>query len=115
MSLVDKDTNALDDKKEVVVTIPLLEKKLSTTEKVTKSDEVHKRTENITTGEEVVKGNDEVQKGTEKITTNVEVDKGTEKLEYTKDAVVTIRRKDSDKFEGHSKGSTGWFNIDHEF
>ena len=54
MSLVDKDTNALDDKKEVVVTIPLLEKKLSTTEKVTKSDEVHKRTENITTGEEVV-------------------------------------------------------------
>ena len=49
------------------------------------------------------------------ITTNEEVDKGTEKLEYMREAVVTIRRKDSDKFEGHSKGSTGWFNIDHEF
>ena len=32
-----------------------------------------------------------------------------------KEAVVTIRRKDSDKFEGQSKGSTGWFNLDHEF
>ena len=32
-----------------------------------------------------------------------------------KEAVVTIRRKDSYKFEGKSKGYTGWFNIDHEF
>ena len=32
-----------------------------------------------------------------------------------KEAVVTIRRKDSDKFEGRSKGSTGWFNLDNEF
>ena len=31
-----------------------------------------------------------------------------------KKAVFTIRRKDSDKFEGQYKGSTGWFNIDHE-
>ena len=31
------------------------------------------------------------------------------------EAVVTISRKDSDKFEGHSKVSTGWFNPDHEF
>ena len=29
--------------------------------------------------------------------------------------MVTIFRKDSDKFEGQSKGSTGWFNLDHEF
>ena len=32
-----------------------------------------------------------------------------------KEAVVTIRMKDSDKFEGQSKGSTGWFNLDHDF
>ena len=31
MSLVDKDSNVLDDKKEAVVTTPLLEKKLLTT------------------------------------------------------------------------------------
>ena len=46
---------------------------------------------------------------------NEEVEKSTEKLEDTKKAVVTIRRKDSDKFEGQYKGSTGWFNLDHEF
>ena len=39
--------------------MPLLEKKLLTTEKVTTSYELHKL---ITTGEEVVKGTDEVQK-----------------------------------------------------
>ena len=32
-----------------------------------------------------------------------------------KQAVVTIRRKDSDKFEGQSKVSTGWFNLGSEF
>ena len=32
-----------------------------------------------------------------------------------KEAVVTICEKDSDKFEGQSKGSTGWFNLDSEF
>ena len=32
-----------------------------------------------------------------------------------KEAVVTIRRRDPDKFEGQSKGYTGWFNLDHEF
>ena len=31
-----------------------------------------------------------------------------------KEAVVTICRKDSDKFEGKSKGYTGWFNLDCE-
>ena len=59
-----------------------------------------KCSDHIKTSEEVVKGTDEVQKLTEKITTNEEVDKGTKKLEDTKEAVVTIRRKGSDKFEG---------------
>ena len=80
MSAVGKDTNFLDDKKEVVVTTPLSENKLLTTEKVTTSDEVHKRTQRITTSKEVVKVNDEVHKRTQKITTNEQVDKGTEKL-----------------------------------
>ena len=31
-----------------------------------------------------------------------------------KEAVVTIHRKDLDNFEGHYKGTTGWFNRDHE-
>ena len=73
---------------------------------------MHKCTENITTSEEVVKGTDEVNKLTENITKNEEVDKGTEKLEDMKEAVATIYRKYSDKFEGQSKGSTGWFNPD---
>ena len=29
--------------------------------------------------------------------------------------MVTIRKKYLDNFEGQYKGSTGWFNIDHEF
>ena len=98
-----------------MVTTPLLEKKLLTTEKVTTNDEVHKLTYKITPKEEVVEGTDEVQKCTENITTNEEVDKGSERLEDTKEAVVTIRRKDSDKFEGQYIGSTGWFNPDSEF
>ena len=32
-----------------------------------------------------------------------------------KEAVVTIRRKDSDKLEGQSKGCTRWFSLDHDF
>ena len=54
---------------------------------------------------------------TEKLTTSneVHVDKGIEKLQDSKDAVVTIRRKNSDKFEGRSKGYTEWFNLDSEF
>ena len=58
---VDKDSDILDNNKESVVPKPLLEKKLWTTEKVTTSDEVHKRTENFTTSEEV-KGTDKVHK-----------------------------------------------------
>ena len=46
---------------------------------------------------------------------NKDFDKGTEKLEDMKEAVVKIRRKDSDKFVGQSKWSTGWFSLDHEF
>ena len=52
---------------------------------------------------------------TEKVTTSEEVDKGTKKLNDIKEAVVTIRGKDLDNFEGQYKGSTGWFNLDHEF
>ena len=76
---------------------------------------MHKRTENITTSEEVVKGTDEVHKRTQKITTNEEDYKATDELEYMKEAVVTIHGKDSDKFMGQSKGSTGWFNLDRKF
>ena len=115
MLSVDKYTNILDYKKEAVVTTPLLENKLLTNEKVTKIDEVHKRTENITTIKEGFKVNDDVHKRTENIKTNEEVDKGYEKLEYMKEAVFTICRKCSDKFEGQSTGSTGWFNLDHDF
>ena len=43
------------------------------------------------------------------------VDKDTNVLDNNKAAVVTISSKDSDKFEGHSKGSTGWFNLYHFF
>ena len=44
-----------------------------------------------------------------------DVDKGTGELEYMKDSVVTIRKKDLDNFEGQSKGSTGWFKLDSGF
>ena len=115
MQLVDKDSNVLDDKKETVFTTPLSEETLLTTKKVKTSDEVHKRTEKFTKVEEVVKGTDEVHKRNENITTNEDVDKGTEKLEDMKEAVVTVRRKYSDTFEGQSKGYTSWFNLDHEF
>ena len=54
MSLVDKDTNVLDDKKQAVVTTSFSEKKVLTTEKVTTSDDVHKRTDKIKTNQEVV-------------------------------------------------------------
>ena len=49
ISWVDKDTNVLGKKKEAVVTTSFSEKKALTTEKVTTSDEVHKRTEKIAT------------------------------------------------------------------
>ena len=43
----------------------------------------------------------------EKVTPSEEVDKGTKKLDDMEEAVVTIRRKDLDSFDGHSKVSTG--------
>ena len=52
---------------------------------------------------------------TEKVTTSKEVDKVTRNLDDMKEAVFKIYRKCSDHFEGQSKGSTGWFNLDHEF
>ena len=76
-----------------MVTTSFSEKKVFKTEKVTTSDDVHKCTEKIPTSEEV--------------------DKRSEDFEDMKEAVVTIRSKYSDKFEGQSKGSTGWFNLDH--
>ena len=103
----DKYTNPLDDKKEAVVTTPFLEMKLLTTEKITTSDKMYKRAEKITTSEWVVKVTDEVQNCTEKITKNNKVEKGTEKLKDMKEAVVTMRGKDSDQLEGRYKGSTG--------
>ena len=50
----------------------------------------------------------------EKVTKSEDVDKGTKNLDDMKEAVLTIRGKDLDKFEGQSKGSIGWFNLDHE-
>ena len=67
MSLVDKVSNILGDRKEEVVITPLLKNKSSTKD----------------------------------------VDKGTDELVDMKKAVVTIHRKDSDKFEGQSKLSIG--------
>ena len=45
-----------------------------------------------------------------------DVDKGTEKLEDMIEAVVTIRRKDSDKFEGHcNTGSSPRYPLGYHF
>ena len=41
-----------------------------------------------------------------------DVDKGNDELVDMKQAVVTIHRKGLDKFEGQSKGYTGWFKVD---
>ena len=76
---------------------------------------MHKRTENVTPSEEVVKGTDEVHKLTENIISNEEFDNCAEKLENMKEAVVTIRIKDSEIFESQYKGSTVWFSLDNYF
>ena len=67
---------------------------------------MHKCTEKITTSEEFIEGTHEVHKRTKNITINEEVDKGTKSLDDMKQTVLTIRKKDSDKFKGQSKGST---------
>ena len=54
MSLVNKGTKHLDDKKEVVVTTPQSEKKVLTTKKVTRSEEVDKGTEKLEDMKEAV-------------------------------------------------------------
>ena len=84
MYSVEKYGNLLDDKKEAVVTTPLSEKKLLTTEKITTSDEVHKRTEKLTTSDDVVKGTDEVQRSTENMTTNKDSEKSSENWKIRK-------------------------------
>ena len=50
-----------------------------------------------------------------KVTTSEQVDKGTTHLGGIKEAVVTILKEDLDNFQGQSKGSTDWFNLDHDF
>ena len=51
----------------------------------------------------------------EKVTTSGEVDKGIKKLDVMKETVVTILRKYLYNFEGQSKESTCWLNIDNQF
>ena len=51
----------------------------------------------------------------EKKSLTKDVEKGTDELVDMKQAVVTIRRKVLDKFEGQSKGSTGSFKLDGGF
>ena len=50
--------------------MPFSEKKWLTTEKVTTSNEVQKRTEKFTTSKEVVKSTDEAHKRTDNLTKN---------------------------------------------
>ena len=50
-----------------------------------------------------------------KVTPSEEFEKGTKKLDDMKEAVVTIRGKDSDNFKAQSKKSTSWFNLKHKF
>ena len=94
MSSVDKSSNILGDRKEEVVTTPLLDKKSST-------KDVDEDTYAL------------VDKPFwEKKSPTKDVGKGTYEWEDMKKAVVTIRRKGLDKFEGQSKGSTGRFKLD---
>ena len=51
----------------------------------------------------------------EKKSSTKDVDKGTDELEYMKNVAFTIHRKGLDKFEGQTKGSTGWFKLDSGF
>ena len=54
VSLVEKGTKHLDDKKETMVTTPLSEKKVLTTEKVRTGEEVDKGTEKLEDMKEAV-------------------------------------------------------------
>ena len=77
-----------------MATTPLLEKKSST--------------------KDVDKGTNELADTTlmEKKSSTKDVDKGTDELADMKQAVVKIRKKGLDKFEGQSKGSEGQFKLD---
>ena len=94
MSSNDKVGNILGDRKEEVFTTPLSEKKSPT--------------------KDVDKGTDELEDMPliEKKSLTKDFDKGTDELADMKKAVVTIRRKGLDQFEGQSKGSKGCFKID---
>ena len=51
----------------------------------------------------------------EKKSSTKDVGKGTDELADMKQAVVKIRKKGLDKFEGQSKGSEGQFKLDNGF
>ena len=87
----------MGDRKEEVVTTPLLEKKSSTND--------------------VDEGTDELvdMPLLEKKSLTKDVDKGTYELADIEQVVVKIRMKGLDKFEGESKGYTGWFKLDSGF
>ena len=89
MSLVDKASNVLDDRKGEVVTIPTLEKKSS--------------------AKYVDKGTDELADTPllEKKSSTKDVEKGTDELADMEKAVFKILRKGLYKFNGQSKKSTG--------
>ena len=94
MSSNEKVSNVLGDRREELVTTPLLEKKSSTND--------------------VGKGTDELADMPlmEKKYSTKDVDKGTDEMADMKTAEVKIRRKGLDLFEGKSKGSKGWFKTD---
>ena len=94
MSSNDKVSNVLGDRKEEVVTTPLLEKKSLT--------------------KDVDEGTNELSDMTfmEKKYSTKDVDKHTGELADMKQAVVTICRKGLYQFEGWSKGYKGWFKLD---
>ena len=49
-----------------------------------------------------------------KVTPSDYDEKGTNILNDVEESVVTIRRKDLDKFQGQSAKSTGWLNLDQD-
>ena len=97
MTSNEKVSDDLGDRKKEVVTTPLREKKSST--------------------KDVDEGTDEladIPLMNNKSSTK-DVDKGTDELADIKQAVVTIRKKGLDQFEGKSKGSKRWFKLDSGF
>ena len=66
---------------------------------------------------DVDKGTDELEYMPlmEKKYSTKDVYKGTDEFTYMRQAMVTIRRKGLDQFEGQSKGYKGWFKLDSRF